>query len=239
MILANHGIISSSGGLPPSTLLTNLYAVYNAESNANDSFGTLNGTANGGLTYTTGKIGNAFTLNGTNAYVSLPRTTNEFDFTGDFSISVWIKPTTQGTTNTFFQNFYSASASNRYGFHLYLQSARVRFGTYNITTNLANGNSVISNNTWYHVVITKTSGNAYKMYVNNTLQTLAIVAGDISNNPSYNTLNQVNIGSNFDVGARTAYFNGQIDELNTWTKELSASEITELYNSGNGKQYPY
>lgn len=237
MILGINGIIAGKG--TPSSLLTNLFAVYNAESNANDSFGTLNGTAVGGVTYTAGKIGNAFTLNGTNAYVNLPRTINEFDFTGNFSISVWIKPTTQGTANYIFQNYYETSPSNRFGIKLYIQNGRVRFGTYNITTNLANGNTVISNNTWYHLVITKTSGNAYKMYVNNTLQTLTLVLGDISNNASYNSLNQVNIGSTLDYNGRFFYFNGQIDALNTWTKELSASEITELYNSGNGKQYPY
>jgi hypothetical protein len=75
------------------------------------------------------------------------------------------------------------------------------------------------------------------MYINNVLQSLTFVAGDISTNSTYNALNQVNIGSNFDAGSRTSYFNGQIDSLNTWTKELTQAEITELYNSGNGAQY--
>jgi len=30
----------------------------------------------------------------------------------------------------------------------------------------------------------------------------------------------------------------KIDAVNVWQKELTQSEITELYNSGNGKQYP-
>jgi hypothetical protein len=30
----------------------------------------------------------------------------------------------------------------------------------------------------------------------------------------------------------------KIDTFNIWNKELTQSEITELYNSGNGKQYP-
>ena len=71
-----------------SSLKTSLFAAYNGESNANDSFGANNGTAVGGLTYTTGKIGNAFTFNGSNAYVSLPD--NSLNFTGDFSISLWV-----------------------------------------------------------------------------------------------------------------------------------------------------
>ena len=30
----------------------------------------------------------------------------------------------------------------------------------------------------------------------------------------------------------------KVDAVNVWNKELTQSEITELYNSGNGKQYP-
>ena len=35
------------------------------------------------------------------------------------------------------------------------------------------------------------------------------------------------------------FFNGNIDETNIWSKELTATEITELYNAGTGKFYPY
>jgi len=70
MITSINGILASSGA--KSTLLNNLFAVYKAESNANDSLGVYNGTANGGVTYSAGKSGNAFTFNGTTAYVSLP-----------------------------------------------------------------------------------------------------------------------------------------------------------------------
>ena len=225
------------------SLKTSLYAVYNGESNANDSFGSNNGTAVGGLTYTTGKIGNAFTFNGTNAYVSLPRTTNEFDFTGDFSISVWIKPTANSANYKILQNFYGTSTTNRYGYILYLQSGRVRFATYKGNTgalsasNIAQSSTVISSNTWYHIVITKTLGSALKMYINGVLQTLTVIEGDLSFTPVYSSLNQVNIGSTFNNGLRGDYFNGQIDALNIWQKELTQSEITELYNSGNGAQY--
>jgi hypothetical protein len=34
------------------------------------------------------------------------------------------------------------------------------------------------------------------------------------------------------------YFNGKIDEIGAWTRLLTSTEITELYNLGAGKQYP-
>ena len=220
-----------------SSLKTSLFAAYNGESNANDSFGSNNGTAVGGLTYSTGKIGNAFQFNGTNAYVSLPRTTNQFDFTGDFSISLWFN---QSVNGGLFSNCYITSTTNRYGYNLYLQGGRIRFQTYkgntapSSATNTAQATSTaINTNTWYHVVVTKTVGNAFKMYINNVLQALAVLEGDLSLTPVYSSSNTVNIGAE-----QGAYFlNGKIDALNTWTKELTQSEITELYNSGNGAQY--
>jgi hypothetical protein len=56
-----------------------LYAAYNADNNTNDALNTYNGTAIGGLTYSTGKINQAFQFNGTNSLVSLP--TNSMKFT--------------------------------------------------------------------------------------------------------------------------------------------------------------
>jgi hypothetical protein len=38
--------------------------------------------------------------------------------------------------------------------------------------------------------------------------------------------------------AMAQFLNGKIDETYIWNKVLSQSEITELYNSNNGKQYP-
>jgi hypothetical protein len=41
----------------------------------------------------------------------------------------------------------------------------------------------------------------------------------------------------FLIGSRSGatYMNGRIDEVGVWKKLLSASELTELYNSGAGK----
>jgi hypothetical protein len=237
MIVATHGILANSA--PTSTLNNSLYAVYNAENNTNDSLGSYNGTANGGLTYTTGKINNAFQFNGSNAYVRIPKTTNNFDFIGNFSISCWFNQTNVGAL---FNNYYSISNSNRYGYYLYLQGGRVRFATYKGNTggtsasNVGQAGMVINTNTWYHVVVTKVVGNAFKIYINNVLQSLTVIDGDLSLHPVYSPLTTINLGA--EQGQ--AYFlNGKIDALNVWTKELTTTEITELYNSGNGKQYPY
>lgn len=130
MILSLNGIIAGRGLSP---LLTSLYTVYKAENNANDSFGTNNGTAQGGLTYSTGKSGNAFTFNGTNAHVLMP--VNSMKKT-TFSMNFWIfNPSAQSTT--IFTDFGNDGTNK--GFYLdltNLSSHTIRFVAFNSSVNI-------------------------------------------------------------------------------------------------------
>jgi len=217
-----------------SSLKTSLYAAYNGESNANDSFGTNNGTPQGGLTYTTGKIGNAFNFNGTNAYVSIPNTSSQFDFTGDFSISTWVN-TPNYTSNIIFSN-YSLGGTYGYGIIIYHANNNI-FGCA-----LYNGNTIgqyhtsagITTNSWNHVVVVRKVGQNTKIYINGTLSSGSYPLGNSSISPSFPGTQIVNIGSYSNGSGLTNY---KQDATTIWQKELTQSEITELYNSGNGAQY--
>jgi len=240
MILANHGIISSSGGTPPSTLLTNLYAVYKGESNANDSLGVYNGTAQGGLIYSAGKSGNAFNLNGTNAYVTLPN--DSFSFSDDFSYSAWV----------YYNNFpggesYIVTATNGnaitqdYGVAFGFVSGILRLSVANNTSVSAWTCGSFTANTWYHVAVTKKVSTAPKFYRNGVLQTTTLALGTNTLNPLYTSVlfpnSLCSIGAyRYNNGSNIyAYSNALIDEVNVYNKELTQTEITELQT----KFYPY
>lgn len=237
MILANHGIVSSSGGLPPSTLLTNLYAVYKAENNANDSLGTYNGTAVGGLTYTAGKSGNSFTFNGTNAHVLMP--VNSMKKTV-FSMNFWLfNPSAQ--SNTLFSNFANDGLNK--GFYLDLSNIAphtVRFVAYNNSTNVialnASGGSGFFNR-WSMTTLV-VDGISVKIYLDGTLT----ASGTMSNILNYANDSYPCMGA-FKLSNTTpnAYLsNGsKIDEYSVHEKELTLTEVTELYNSALGKFYPF
>ena len=222
--------VYNADAIGSTSLNTSLFSAYNGESNTNDSKGTNNGTAVGGLTYTTGKIGNAFQFNGTNALVSLP--VNNFNFTGDFSISCWFKTSTVSGNQMIFSNLmYNGGARKGYyiallGDTVYVWLANTLSFQQNISTS-----SIISINTWYNIVVTRESG-FVKLYVNNSLivtDTNAITMEYVYTTPS--------IGAYTNGATTTWYFNGIVDALNVWQKALTQSEITELYNSGNGAQY--
>ena len=249
-ILNNHvptlKATAMRGGSAPSPLLTSLFAVYKAESNANDSLATYNGIAQGGLTYSGGKSGNAFTFNGTNAYVSLPD--NSLNFTGKFSYSFWIKSTdlTAGggiivgnvqfpRTPYGFAHGYEIGTGSGKCYFFFRSGTNIQYNHY--TTN------VVNNGNWNHIVVTYDPNDlttGAKIYVNGTLNIQANTLGLVT--PiGYSSPMKACIGArNHSGSAVNPLPSGtSIDELNAWSKELTSTEVTELYNAGTGKFYPY
>jgi len=220
------------------SLKTSLVAAYNGESNANDSFGSNNGTAMGGLTYTAGKIGNAFNFNGTTSYLSIPNVSNQLNFQDDFSISLWFNPlNTTSQYQVLFTN-RSSTATNG-GYVLYYERGsinKLRFEIQNGSNFSSYESSFLpSANTWYHLTITRKKSTITKMYINGNLVSGSYnyLGGAANIDPLYQTGQIYSVGS-YGTTTLSAFAE---DAINVWSKELTQSEITELYNSGNGAQY--
>jgi len=206
---------------------------------ANDSVSTNNGTLVGGVTYTTGIVGNAFSFNGTDAQIDLPN--GAFNFTGDFSISLWVKFNSLSLSNVMFGNFYQSTStlSTRTGYLLYQQSNKIRFATYANSTSIAQGSTTLATGTWYHIVVTKPSNGDPIVYLNGVAETITAVNAPISINPTYTSQNTARIGVQYIYSGYSDRLNGSIDTLTTWTKVVTADEVTQLYNIGGGIQYPF
>ncbi len=237
-----------------STLLTSIYGAWNGEAlgtsldasihrvyngdNVNDTSGNAqNGTNVNGVTFTTGKVGNAFTFNGSN-YVTLPN--NSMNLTGDFSISCWVNMTSVGAAQVFLSTYQTIGGVD-YGFIFRVISGFqliVFNGSTRIDTNPSGG--AISTNTWYHVVITKTSSQI-KWYINGVADN--VFNGTYNNMPYHPTSNVAAIGALYKWnGTDTVQFmpNGsKIDGLTVWNKVLTANEVLSLYNVGTGAEYPF
>jgi len=226
-----------------SRLLTGLYAVYKGESNANDSLGTYNGTDVGGLTYSGGKSGNAFTFNGTNAYVTLSTSACNFG-TNSMSLSLWFYPNSGNVIQSLIHKGMTASVFP--GFYAILDN-RFNSNQRGITFALSDGVDfeVISTigsytaTSWNHLICTwDTISKTVKIYINgvDTAYTQSSIQGTgFSGISSFdNNVQNVQIGR-YDT---SYYLDGKIDELTFWSKKLRATEVTELYNSGTGKFYP-
>jgi hypothetical protein len=205
----------------------------------NNALGTNNGTAQGGLTYGVGKVGTAFQFNGTTAYVSLPN--NSFNFTGDFSVSGWINQSSTPLYHMIMGNQNSTGGGSGYsGWIVWVFNNKLTFDVYDNTTGAASGRwqtiSTLSTNTWIHFTVTKKPNQAAKIYLNGSING-GLIFGSNTANVSYLPTTYSVIGVN-KYSSIDGYWNGKIDGLSVWQKELTQSEITELYNSDTGKQYP-
>jgi len=221
-----------------SSLKTSLFAVYNGESNANDSYGSNNGIERGGLTYTTGKIGNAFNGNGTTSYVSLANNALN-SLTGDFSFSFWVNLSTNSGAQAVLWN-KTYDGTNFYGWSLINNNQFWYFAIGNGTNDIKLQSSAPAQiNTWYHIVVTRLGSTRSRMYINGIL----VDSNTSTINPNFNSNMRPSIGA-ADFGPTysnlVSYYlsnNSKIDALNIWNREITAAEVTELYNSGNGAQY--
>ena len=210
----------------------------------NDAVSANHGTLMNGATFTDGKIGQAFTFDGVNDYVQLPD--NSLNINGAFSYSFWIKASNTTDYTIIVGNVQNprGSYSHVHGYQYWLSAGKLQTG-YNNGVGISVGQTTtatIANGAWNHVVATYNPNNATtgsKVYINGTLDSQTTSLG-LVNPIGYSSPMKACIGArNFNGSTLTFLSNGtSIDALSAWNKELTSTEITELYNSGTGKQYP-
>jgi hypothetical protein len=201
-----------------------------------NQLGVDNGTLMNGCSLTTGKIGKAFTFDGVNDYVSLPD--NSLNFTGDFTTSFWFYANAF-TGQDSFVTCENWSSPNDNGWYIYHYQGNLAFSVYNgINSTGWKTSTTITTGTWYHVVVVKNRSTSPKFYIDgNLVGTVLRNGSDITLNPGYVTTQYCSLGTDrYAVSTAQAYLNGKMDSVNVWQREITQSEVTELYNSGNGKQ---
>lgn len=160
-------------------------------------------------------LGNALQFDGVNDYVSFTAINNG---NTDHSHSFWIKliTTPAGFNVAFLRS--SSSASEYIGIN---GSTVIRYRI-NTIADFTVPSMVI--NVWYHIGITYKSGIGTRLYFNGVESTTGLIAG-------VQTYKFDEIGRY----AGGAINGGKImNEVATWNTTLSATDVANLYNSGNG-----
>jgi hypothetical protein len=204
-------------------------------SDTSDSVGSKTLTQTGTVTYPAGKIGNgaSATWNLSNMLSNSALLASNIG-TGDVTMSCWIKkasPSTQDYTPTILSLGNNSTGTNS---RLYLITAKTTgyagFYTFDGASTNVDSTVNVSDNAWHHVVGVR-SGTTLTIYVDGSGTSNTGTARNVA----YNNFRIGNVGeaSNFDVLG-----DAQVDEVGIWNRALSASEVTELYNSTNGIQLP-
>jgi hypothetical protein len=170
-----------------------------------------------------GKLGNALNFCGTNAYVSLP-TGSVSGLSGDFSISSWVNPASNGAWQRIFDIGTGSQAS------MFLTSNDGNALRFVITNGGAGGEQrLVSSagalplNQWSLVTVT-VSGTTGKLYVGDKLvatNTNMTVKPSVFGQSTKNYLGKSQYSSD-------PAFNGLIDDVNIYSKALTADEVLNL-----------
>ncbi len=221
------------------TVPANIAAWYPADGNTNDLQAANNAALQGGAAYAAGKSGQAFSLNGTNAYVSAPSTAAN-DPTGassGASMEAWIYlnqlPSASG------RQFYIMSkngTSGTDGFDIHIDpdnGIKYIWGA----TNAAFGNPSLQTGQWYHLVLTfnpntGASNAGTRAYINGVLTSIGNVF-----NPRTPSNQPLTIGRETPVNVSNTLFNGLIDEPAIYNRALTPDEIRDQYYAGSLGKY--
>ncbi|MCP4122964.1 MAG: LamG domain-containing protein [Bacteroidetes bacterium] len=183
-----------------------LVSYFPFDENLSDVNGNTPGGVNiGGATFTSGKSGQALTLNGTSQYAvfnSVPYHSGD-----NVSLSLWFKTFHHsGTRFMMYCDEFGASTNNEeVTFYIYLPGVVYAEGFY-------------QSNTWTHFVGTY-DGTFIRTYLNGNLSQEFSFPGNLSNSS-----NQLILGH-----AGAVYWAGQMDELFIYNKALGQAEVTQLY----------
>ena len=213
-----------------STLLNGLLAYYSFEEASGQLTDVVNGydtTSVAGLSYQqTGKVNYCILMDGETSNATIGDNSN-FDLQ-NFSLGGWMK--TESYYNPLFTNLIN-TGGNYYGYGINLG------GSGQATVFLCNGASYeeavgddnLTDGEWHFIVGTY-DHTTLKVYVDGILQ-------------------DDQVSTSMDIGftnavVRIGYADGGIadgglDEIGVWNRVLTQDEVTELWNSGNGKTYPF
>lgn len=163
------------------------------------------------------------------------------DIVGDLTFNGWIYLATSisGSGNDYnIINKYSSSGQKSYMFRL-MENDTLRFQcTFDGSTDTFGGVSwVTSISTWYMVTcVYNAAAGSVAFYVNGVQQGTTQTGFSTS---IFSGSSPFLVGDRLPAGDPTTNFDGSFDEFGIWSRALTTTEITQLYNSGTPLPYPF
>lgn len=226
-----------------STLLTSLvswWSLDEASGSRADSHGSNTLTDNNTVTQATGKVSNAGQFTYANSeWLSKATPTGVNGGNTDWTIQAWVYADSFSGGSDKFPGIVILGGAGLLGAgdndYLLVHDNGDTFEFFS-----SNGSSfslvsatnfgAASTATWYHIIAWHDSAvGSLNIKIND---------GTTDTNSSINTPSHQASADNLQIGRYDVHWDGRIDEVAFWSRVLTASEITELYNSGSGIAYP-
>jgi hypothetical protein len=200
---------------------------YATDVSGNNRYTTMYGFESNQSIWEVGKIGNAIRFDGVDDYMTLPTT-----ISSAYTISMWLKTTSESgdgnSANWNSQACLLAGPTNTQAIFLYNGKLRIWSGESNRLRMTAMSN--INHGSWMHLVASRKiqqshdGWGAFKLYINGSLD-----KSTTSSRTAYSTGALLHIGRTQDG---STHYQGMMDELHIYGRELSAAEVKSLYDRG-------
>ena len=199
---------------------------------ATNYFDTKLYTGNNATQIIGGHINGAASFNGSSSQIILPKNSTVIP-NNNFTYSLWFN-----SSSTAFQTLFShlGSSTPKYGLflnHSSDSSQSIRFfyslGS-NSQGNVSSSASVWAVDTWYNIVITKSSTNGLKGYLNNVeILSDTTLTADLTPYTLQDGNSNLGAYQYQNSGGLLYYFAGFMDQVRIYNAVLSSSDITALY----------
>jgi len=210
-----------------------------------DVWNDFDGTINGATTGVTGELGEAYDFDGVDDYVDIPNdpalVLGDGSTDSSFSVSAWINPDTASKFRIISKADSSSEATREYLFTttggnvlalaLYDDGSLVsdqlqRFGQTDFST---------LTGTYTNVIATydgSGSASGVSLYVNGTEESYSTTSVGSDYTAMRDMGGSVDVGRLADPGD-LSYADGKIDDVRLYSKELTSTEVSNLYNTGS------
>lgn len=196
-----------------------MVSLWSGDGHPFDLVGTHHGTMMNGAAYEPGKVGRAFSLDGTDDYVEVGSGLGSFG-SAPFTIDFWLYSRNDGD-NTYIVG--KSHPDHGLGWDIRLNANAVRVAgidgwAFNITSDAS-----ITPNRWHHVALSADETTA-TLYIN------GIPKGTSPRSTISDTTNPARIGYTTNFGGTA--FSGLIDEVAVHSRALTEEEVGAIYHTG-------
>jgi YVTN family beta-propeller protein len=221
---------------PPSGLVS----WWPAEGNADDIAGANSGSLQGGVSFAPGLVGQAFLLDGLNAFVDAGNAPSLQVSGGDFSALAWVNfnallnPSRGTPVDMSILDKMSAAGTNVDGWLIIKQSDN-RFwfclggrdsNRCFLPSNTVFSQTVAQTGVWYHVAAVK-SATDFSIYLNGVLEDTR----PLPTSPPFLDTNSTDLLIGADA-LEGAHLDGLLDEVQLFHRALSSNEIGAIFHAG-------
>ncbi len=144
-----------------------------------------------------------------------------------YAIELWVNPVVVTDTSFILRTDVLSGTATNYSQLLGISGNRFVHLLNDGSTKAITSTTIVTPNTWYHVVGTAESNGDMKLYVNGELQATLNGIG-----PVWSGGDQYRLGSSYGPTGTARYFSGLLDEVAIYTRTLSAGEVLDHYLRG-------